>query len=136
MAMDAQRLFALSWLSRDRGRARRVQWQVHDQPDDIARELDRHARRSFACHLPQLLLSAAALAVRRPALGGLLIGSLRAAPARVTEPYPSSSTFAADVMAGLKAEPKRLPAKYFYDNAGALLFDRITKLPEYYPTRT
>jgi dimethylhistidine N-methyltransferase len=59
-----------------------------------------------------------------------------AAPARVIEPYPSSSTFAADVMGGLKAEPKRLPAKYFYDSAGALLFDRITTLPEYYPTRT
>src|SRR3954452_12429380 len=56
--------------------------------------------------------------------------------ARVIEPYPSPSTFAADVIAGLKAEPKRLPAKYFYDSAGALLFDRITNLPEYYPTRT
>jgi dimethylhistidine N-methyltransferase len=47
-----------------------------------------------------------------------------------------TTTFAADVMAGLTAEPKTLPAKYFYDSAGSRLFDRITRLPEYYPTRT
>jgi dimethylhistidine N-methyltransferase len=43
--------------------------------------------------------------------------------------------FAADVMAGLAATPKRLPPKYFYDAEGARLFERITTLPEYYPTR-
>src|SRR5262249_28986041 len=124
------------WLPRDRGRPRRVQWQVHDQSDDVARQLSGYAGRSFACHVSQLLLSAAPLAVHRPAPRGLPVGSIMPALARALEPYPSSSTFAADVIAGLKAEPKRLPAKYFYDNAGALLFDRITKLPEYYPTRT
>jgi dimethylhistidine N-methyltransferase len=46
------------------------------------------------------------------------------------------SAFAADVLAGLSATPKRLPAKYFYDEAGSRLFERITDLPEYYPTRT
>ncbi len=45
------------------------------------------------------------------------------------------SAFAADVLRGLNAAPKRIPAKYFYDDAGSLLFDRITDLPEYYPTR-
>ena len=43
--------------------------------------------------------------------------------------------FAADVIAGLTAKPKRLPPKYFYDAAGSALFERITGLPEYYPTR-
>jgi L-histidine Nalpha-methyltransferase len=43
--------------------------------------------------------------------------------------------FAADVIAGLSAKPKRLPPKYFYDAAGSVLFERITRLPEYYPTR-
>jgi dimethylhistidine N-methyltransferase len=43
--------------------------------------------------------------------------------------------FAADVVAGLTAKPKRLPPKYFYDAAGSALFERITQLPEYYPTR-
>jgi dimethylhistidine N-methyltransferase len=47
-----------------------------------------------------------------------------------------ATTFAADVLAGLAAAPKRLPAKYFYDEAGSRLFERITELPEYYPTRT
>ena len=43
--------------------------------------------------------------------------------------------FAADVVAGLTAKPKQLPPKYFYDAAGSVLFEQITRLPEYYPTR-
>jgi L-histidine Nalpha-methyltransferase len=41
----------------------------------------------------------------------------------------------ADVAAGLTATPKALPPKYFYDARGSELFDEITQLPEYYPTR-
>jgi L-histidine N-alpha-methyltransferase len=41
----------------------------------------------------------------------------------------------ADVRAGLTAEPKSLPPKYFYDKRGSELFEEITRLPEYYPTR-
>ena len=37
---------------------------------------------------------------------------------------------------GLTATPKTLPPKYFYDARGSELFDEITRLPEYYPTRT
>ncbi len=44
--------------------------------------------------------------------------------------------FRADVLGGLSRSRKRLPAKYFYDTAGSQLFDAITELPEYYPTRT
>jgi L-histidine Nalpha-methyltransferase len=40
-----------------------------------------------------------------------------------------------DVRAGLTATPKTLPPKYFYDARGSELFDQITRLPEYYPTR-
>jgi len=43
---------------------------------------------------------------------------------------------AADVRAGLTAARKTLPPKYFYDARGSELFDEITRLPEYYPTRT
>jgi len=43
--------------------------------------------------------------------------------------------FAQDVLEGLNATPKRLPAKYFYDAAGSELFERITEQPEYYLTR-
>jgi L-histidine N-alpha-methyltransferase len=40
-----------------------------------------------------------------------------------------------DVRAGLTTTPKTLPPKYFYDARGSDLFDEITRLPEYYPTR-
>jgi L-histidine Nalpha-methyltransferase len=45
------------------------------------------------------------------------------------------SEFEADVLEGLNAIPKHVSAKYFYDAAGSRLFERITELPEYYPTR-
>lgn len=41
----------------------------------------------------------------------------------------------ADVRAGLTATPKVLPPKWFYDQRGSELFDEITRLDEYYPTR-
>jgi L-histidine N-alpha-methyltransferase len=41
-----------------------------------------------------------------------------------------------DVRAGLTSTPKTLPPKYFYDALGSDLFDEITRLPEYYPTRS
>ncbi len=40
-----------------------------------------------------------------------------------------------DVLNGMSATPKSLPPKWFYDPAGSDLFDQITRLPEYYPTR-
>ena len=55
--------------------------------------------------------------------------------ARRFEPSVGESSFACDVIAGLTARPKRLPPKYFYDEAGSQLFEEITELPEYYPTR-
>lgn len=42
----------------------------------------------------------------------------------------------ADARRGLTADPKWLPPKWFYDAHGSELFERITALPEYYPTRT
>ena len=48
----------------------------------------------------------------------------------------SRSDFAADVIAGLSDHPKHLAPKYFYDERGSELFEAITALPEYYPTRT
>ena len=44
--------------------------------------------------------------------------------------------FRADVVAGLTAPQKYLPSKYFYDEAGSALFEQLTTLDEYYPTRT
>jgi len=47
-----------------------------------------------------------------------------------------TSAFASDVIDGLSQHPKRLSPKYFYDVTGSVLFEQITLLPEYYPTRT
>jgi len=47
-----------------------------------------------------------------------------------------TSAFASDVLYGLSKHPKQLAPKYFYDAAGSELFEQITLLPEYYPTRT
>jgi L-histidine N-alpha-methyltransferase len=45
-------------------------------------------------------------------------------------------SLAADVSTGLALDFKELPPKYFYDERGSRLFEAITELPEYYPTRT
>ena len=47
-----------------------------------------------------------------------------------------NSRMVAEVAAGLSAPQKELPPKYFYDRCGSELFEEITRLPEYYPTRT
>jgi dimethylhistidine N-methyltransferase len=54
---------------------------------------------------------------------------------RAASAVGTADRFATEVLAGLSAKPKQLPAKYFYDLAGSALFERITQLPEYYPTR-
>jgi L-histidine Nalpha-methyltransferase len=56
--------------------------------------------------------------------------------ARKLVEHSEANEFAIDVLAGLTSSPKRLPPKYFYDSVGSALFERITELPEYYPTRT
>jgi L-histidine N-alpha-methyltransferase len=55
-----------------------------------------------------------------------------------TDHLPAGFTAAslrADVLEGLLSEPKWLPPKWFYDKTGSALFEEITQLPEYYPTR-
>lgn len=51
------------------------------------------------------------------------------------EPGERIAALADDVRIGLTSEPKTLPPKWFYDEAGSVLFEQITDLPEYYPTR-
>jgi len=52
------------------------------------------------------------------------------------ELHRPAESMAAEVRAGLSREQKFLPPKLFYDRKGSELFDVITRLPEYYPTRT
>ncbi|MEV0093946.1 L-histidine N(alpha)-methyltransferase [Streptomyces sp. NPDC050738] len=59
-------------------------------------------------------------------------------PFQLTRTLPEDATDAAlraDVLDGLTATPKSLPPKWFYDARGSELFEEITVLPEYYPTR-
>lgn len=50
--------------------------------------------------------------------------------------HPDLGDFREDAIAGLSKSPKSISPKYFYDDYGSKLFDRITELEEYYPTRT
>ncbi|MGK5111587.1 L-histidine N(alpha)-methyltransferase [Geodermatophilus sp. CPCC 205506] len=50
-------------------------------------------------------------------------------------PADAAAALRADALAGLTARPKSLPPRWFYDARGSELFDEITRLPEYYPTR-
>ncbi|MEW1747718.1 L-histidine N(alpha)-methyltransferase [Streptomyces angustmyceticus] len=59
-------------------------------------------------------------------------------PLSITRTLPADATAAAlraDVAQGLARTPKQLPPKWFYDARGSELFEDITKLPDYYPTR-
>ncbi|MFF8227438.1 L-histidine N(alpha)-methyltransferase [Streptomyces caelestis] len=59
-------------------------------------------------------------------------------PFHLTRTLPEDATDAAlraDVHRGLTGRPKTLPPKWFYDAHGSDLFEKITELPEYYPTR-
>ena len=50
--------------------------------------------------------------------------------------HPPLADIKAEVINGLSCQPKAIPPKFFYDEYGSQLFDQITALPEYYPTRT
>jgi L-histidine N-alpha-methyltransferase len=54
----------------------------------------------------------------------------------VTRRSVADPAFRADVLAGLAAPIPAIPARWFYDRRGSELFEAITRLPEYYPTRT
>ena len=51
------------------------------------------------------------------------------------EPADLIDALRSDAHRGLTSSPKELPPKWFYDDRGSQLFDEITRLPEYYPTR-
>ncbi len=53
----------------------------------------------------------------------------------IETPNRVDPAFRADVLAGFRMRPRAIPARWFYDFAGSELFEQITDLPEYYPTR-
>src|SRR5437016_18477 len=71
---------------------------------------------------------------RRPASNLTMAGDSLTAPQQIST--LESSDFLADVIAGFSNGSRTLPCKYFYDERGAALFQKICELPEYYITRT
>ena len=58
-----------------------------------------------------------------------------AAASRALDLEPANGNFLAEAIAGLSASPRTLPCKFFYDERGSELFQKICELPEYYVTR-
>ena len=67
---------------------------------------------------------------------GATIGAVAQRRVATAAPLRSRLQFRNDVLAGLRARPRRLQSVYFYDDVGSALFEEITRLPEYYLTRT
>lgn len=55
---------------------------------------------------------------------------------RFYDNHPQPADFYAEVLNGLRRQPRFIPPKFFYDETGSQLFDAICEQPEYYPTRT
>src|SRR5262245_37562991 len=62
-----------------------------------------------------------------------MTGDSITAPPQVSA--PELADFPADVIAGLSSKPRTIPCKYFYDERGAALFQKICEVPDYYVTR-
>src|SRR3569833_1606253 len=132
MGVDVKRLRALSRLSRPHRRDRRIQRQVHVQPNGVARRRVRDAAIAHARWLPLVLLCGGPLAIRRhPSRGRRVMGALR-----FYDQHPAPAQLLSEVVVGLRATPRRISPKFFYDQRGSELFYEICRLPEYYVTRT
>ena len=151
VAMDGERVPAVPALRARGGRGRRVQRQVHERPDGAAGRRLHHAPRSRPPDLPQLLSAGEPLDVRGRAARDRRVAALHdksrtrgpmptALPRSRASTYTSPPTTSAPrcaptPTAGSARTPKDIPPKWFYDARGSQLFDDITRLPEYYPTR-
>ena len=104
-------------LPRRRRRDRRVQRQVHVQPDGAARRRGGDAGRAYPRHLPQLLPAIGALGVLRAAArrGCVMTGRRRLSPS--TTSRRARRAFATRCWPGLSHAPKSLPCKFLYDAA-------------------
>ena len=114
--------------------------QVHEQPTRIARRFLRHATWPCAGKLPELLLSARPVAVlghqARQGSGLVRLADRSSAAYQFFDFKPPPTDMLREVLAGLSSQPKFIAPKYFYDERGSRLFEAITRLPEYYLTRT
>ena len=159
LGMDGQSLRRVPGVSRRARCGRRIQRQVHERPVRAARRILRLAAQPSARQLSQLLSTGAALAIQRLApRGGRMKPDIRWKPdaaantprrtaahdgSNVTSLMPALAHqervdpgFEADVLEGLDEDQKRIPSIWLYDRRGSELFEEITEVAEYYPTRT
>src|SRR5258708_22520708 len=133
--MDGEPLYLLPGLSSARRRGRRVQRQIHVEPDGAARRRGGDAAGACAPDLSQFLSAGIALGVRRhPAGGGFM--SRGGALTAFHDLAPAEESFRSAVLWGLSRRSKSLPCRFLYDERGSALFAAICELPEYYLTRT
>ena len=135
LGMDRQPLRRLSAFPPGLRRHRRIQRQVHVEPDGAARRRGGDPGRPCAHHLSEFLRARVALGVFGVASCGGFVGMQRAAFG-FHDLAPTEESFRDAVVAGLSREPKALPCKFFYDARGSALFEQICQVPEYYLTRT
>src|SRR5438067_9187350 len=105
--MDAERLSSLPRLSCGSRRARRIQRQIHVQPDGAARWIVRDFAQSRSSHLPQFLSAGKTLAVHRHPARPRSIMSGVAGRVAVLDLEPVKADFLAEVVAGLPARLER-----------------------------
>src|ERR1700722_19965729 len=115
--MDVQPLHGLSALPRRFGRDRRIQWQVHVEPDGAAWRRGGDANQSYPYDLSQFLPPIGALGIFRlaPSRGCLMPGG---AGFSFHDLAPGEESFRDAVLSGLSRAPKELPCKFFYDARG------------------
>src|SRR5262249_52229065 len=146
VGVDGKRVSSLSGFQGGAWRGGRVQWQIHVQSVRAARRVLRHAGRAYPQDLSQFLLPSSALAVHGLAaperrlierdIPYAIVEDLgRSSTSPLPRPNATRSEFARAVLDGFARRPRSLPCRFFYDARGSELFEEITKLEEYYPTR-
>ena len=93
------------------------------------------SRSHIRADLSQFLSTGKTLAIYRDPAGTRSVNRASTASSAL-ELEPANGTFLAEAIAGLSSSPRTLPCKFFYDERGSELFQRICELPEYYVTRT
>src|SRR5208283_4002231 len=139
--MDGQRLHRLSGIQASSRRPRRIQRQVYVRSDDPARGIVRDSCESHSRDVSEFLPTSNQMAVRRDSAGELKGFEHMATYPRVIDieriaTEDTRQALAHEVCRGLIRRPRSLSPWMFYDAEGSRLFERITALPEYYPTRT
>src|ERR1700677_910992 len=134
--MDAKFVFALPGLQNNRRSAGRVQRQVHVQSVRPSWRLLRHLAIAHPPHLPKLFPTGCPLAILgNPPRQGCSMNTL-APEVCSADRQTASNDFLTEAVFGLSQPQKALPCRFLYDEEGSSLFDQITTLEEYYPTRT